>query len=74
MGRSASSCENGEDLGLAAQPLLLGVPETSGNAGGRGEDQPGPASLGYLSRLYASAPEFTEPAALDEISLQPDEF
>ena len=74
MGRSACGCEDGEDLGLAAQPLLLGLLETSENTGGRGEDQPGVASLGCPCRLYTSAPEFMEPAALDEISLQPDEF
>jgi len=54
--------------------LLLGVPETSVDAGGRGEDQPHVASLGCPYHLYTSALEFTEPAALDEISLQPDEF
>lgn len=74
MGGSAGSCEDGEDLGLAAQLLLVGVPETSANVGGRHEGQPGTASSGHPYCLTASTPDFVEPAALGEISLQPDEL
>lgn len=44
---------SGEELGLA----YFGVMEALGNAGGRGKDQPGVASLGCSCCLYTPAPE-----------------
>lgn len=56
-------------MGLAAQPLLLEVLETPGNAGGIGEDHLDMASVGCAYRHYTPSPEFTGPATLVEISL-----